>query len=113
MIQHPDPISERCPSGQRARGIDRNDRDGSPKGAETTDKFIDQRAFSSAGWSGYTDRACVSGARVEAFQGDRCERVIVLDVGGKASDGADIAAECVIDEPHLKQRRGERARVRG
>ena len=95
---HPDPVAEDRPAGDRARRVDRDDRDRPAGPPDLGDERRDERRLAGAGRPGDPDEVGPAGARVEPAEGDLGDRGPVLDRGQEPGERAAIAGQRRVGE---------------
>ena len=90
-VTHADAVAEDGPTGERARWIDRDDRDAVAGLPVLRGEPRHQRAFPAAGWPGDADDARPPGLGVQRPQDVRAPGLVVLDDGEEPRDAALVA----------------------
>ena len=90
---HPDPVAEQRAAGDRARRIDRDDRDGPAGRPDLGDQRRHERGLAGAGRPGDPDEVRAPGRRVEPPQRGLGDRGPVLDRGQEPRQGEPVAGD--------------------
>src|SRR4029079_19748577 len=91
-VAHPDAVTEDRSAGERARRVDRDDRDAFEDLPVLGREPRDERALPAAGRPGHADDACLAGLWVERPEDVGAARFVVLDDREEPRDAARVAA---------------------
>jgi hypothetical protein len=98
VAMHANAVAEDGPAGNRARGIDRRDRDRSAASAKVSDVGIDQGRLASPGRAAEADHGRVAGRRVSETANRIGMRAALLDERKAARKRGGVAATQPVDK---------------
>jgi hypothetical protein len=101
VLREPDPVAEQRSRGERARGIDRQDRHAAPARACVAHERADQRALSDPRRAGEPDDARLAGARVDLADQLPATRLVVLHLADPARQRPAVPPEQPLGEGRL------------
>ena len=98
VVGEPNPVSEQRPTGERARGIDRDDTDRRTRLTHVRDERRDEARLADSRRSGDADDGCPSRVRIELPDEPKGQRVPVLHERDRAGERPAVGSAHAFDE---------------